>query len=105
MIDERLITPPYRDRKITVEAEFSAREAKFVIRDEGRGFDPSLVSETKQAQHMEEEGGRGLLLMRTFMDVVQFNARGNEVTMIKRHEPSDDDEPADRVAAGANKRD
>ena len=28
--------------------------------------------------------GRGLLLMRTFLDEVRYNERGNEVTLIKR---------------------
>ena len=29
-------------------------------------------------------GGRGLLLIRTFMDEVAFNAAGNSITMVKR---------------------
>ena len=33
---------------------------------------------------LEREGGRGLVLIHTFMDEVQFNDRGNEITMIKR---------------------
>jgi anti-sigma regulatory factor (Ser/Thr protein kinase) len=28
--------------------------------------------------------GRGLLLIRTFMDEVRHNERGNEITMVKR---------------------
>ena len=32
------------------------------------------------------EGGRGLVLMRTFMDQVSFNESGNEVTMVKRRD-------------------
>ncbi|MBW3543345.1 MAG: ATP-binding protein, partial [Planctomycetes bacterium] len=33
---------------------------------------------------LEQAFGRGLLLMHTFMDEVRFNARGNEVTLVKR---------------------
>jgi len=57
-----------------------------VIRDDGRGFDPALVPDPTQPSHLQEENGRGLLLMRTFMDEVQFNVRGNQVAMVKRRE-------------------
>ncbi len=104
LIDERMISEPYKGRKIIVEAEFSADQAKFVIRDEGPGFDPAVVPDARQSQQIEEEGGRGLLLMRTFMDLVKFSARGNEVTMIKRRELQFDEHSADRdLAAGANR--
>ena len=35
---------------------------------------------------MEKASGRGLLLINTFMDEVRHNARGNEITMVKRRE-------------------
>ena len=37
---------------------------------------------------LEKLSGRGVLLMRTFMDEVSFNERGNEVTMVKRRQAS-----------------
>lgn len=105
LIDERMITDPYRQRKIVVDAEFSAEQAKFVIRDEGAGFNPALTPDPRNPQNMQEESGRGLLLMRTFMDVVQFNARGNEVMMIKRHEQALDDVAAQQNhSAGSQRR-
>ena len=67
-------------------------ECRFVIRDEGPGFDPnSLPDATDPAR--PAPCGRGLLLMRTFMDEVHFNEKGNEVTLVKRRTvpPSDDD--------------
>ena len=64
----------------------SADEARFVIRDQGPGFDVSKLPGRGDAETLESEGGHGLLLMQTFMDEVTFNARGNEVTMVKRRE-------------------
>jgi anti-sigma regulatory factor (Ser/Thr protein kinase) len=46
---------------------------------------------------VEAEGGRGLSLMRTFMDEVTFNEAGNEVTMVKRRAQSD--QPASQIPA------
>ena len=37
--------------------------------------------------YLESVGGRGLLLIRTFMDEVRFNPVGNRITLVKRREP------------------
>ena len=77
---------PYKDRRIHVEILILNEEAKFVIRDEGPGFDVAKIPTTGGVAMLEPTGGRGLILMRSFMDSVQFNERGNEVTMTKRQE-------------------
>ncbi|MEX0700912.1 MAG: response regulator [Planctomycetales bacterium] len=75
---------PYRARSITVEAQLTQSEGVCVIRDEGPGFDPSSLPDPCDPENLERPCGRGLLLMRTFMDEVRYNDRGNEVTLIKR---------------------
>jgi anti-sigma regulatory factor (Ser/Thr protein kinase) len=57
-----------------------------VIRDEGPGFDVMSVLEPGDPKDLNKDCGRGLVLMRTFMDEVFYNERGNEVTLIKRRE-------------------
>jgi anti-sigma regulatory factor (Ser/Thr protein kinase) len=57
--------------------------ARFVIRDEGPGFDPHKVPDPTDPENLERESGRGLLLMRSFMDSVAYNPTGNEVTLVK----------------------
>jgi anti-sigma regulatory factor (Ser/Thr protein kinase) len=57
---------------------------KFVIRDQGPGFDPAQLPDPTDPENLERVSGRGLLLMRTFMDEVTFNKSGNQVTMVKR---------------------
>ena len=44
------------------------------------------MPEAGQLGSLDPQTGRGLVLMRAFMDEVKFNDRGNEVTMIKRRE-------------------
>jgi hypothetical protein len=82
---ERHKQAPYRDRKIHVRARFSAEEALFVIRDEGRGFDHAAHLPAKLTALIGERD-RGLTLMQTFMDHVTFNEAGNEVTLVKRRQ-------------------
>ena len=67
--------------------------AKFVIRDEGRGFDPTHLPDPTTPENLERTCGRGILLMRTFMDEVEFNQRGNEVTLIKHRQNGESCEP------------
>jgi CheY-like chemotaxis protein len=87
MIDERRRQAPYRDRRIHFQVSVSPAEAKFVVRDEGPGFDPGGVPDCTDAANLERESGRGLLLMRTFMDDVEFSRTGNQVTLVKRSDP------------------
>jgi len=87
LVKQRRKTVPFCKRSIHVEARFTKRDGTFIIRDEGPGFDPDALPDPTDPDNLEKASGRGLLLMRTFMDSVRFNRFGNEVTMIKRMEP------------------
>ncbi len=84
LIRERYASPPWCDRRVHVEARLTREEARFTIRDEGIGFDPVTLPDPRDPANMERVHGRGVLLMRSFMDEVTWNEAGNEVTMIKR---------------------
>ena len=83
-IKDRGKEPPYCDRCVHVTASLSPTEARFVIRDEGCGFDPASLPDPRDPENLYRASGRGVLLMRTFMDEVTFNEIGNCVTMVKR---------------------
>jgi len=84
LAQERLGQSPYCDRKIHVTARLTPDEAAYVIRDEGNGFDPTALPDPNDPANLEKLCGRGVMLMRAFMDDVAFNETGNEVTMVKR---------------------
>ncbi len=84
LVDERRQQQPYRDRRVLVVARFSGNEAVYVVRDEGLGFDPTKLPDPTDPANLQKCSGRGLLLIRTFMEEVSFNETGNEITMIKR---------------------
>jgi len=90
LVEQRRSQPPYRDRKIMVDVRIGDDEARFVIRDDGSGFDVAAVPDPGSPGSLEAEKGRGLSLMRTFMDEVTFNDKGNQVTMVKRRESQAD---------------
>jgi DNA-binding NarL/FixJ family response regulator/anti-sigma regulatory factor (Ser/Thr protein kinase) len=74
---------PYQDRQINVCIAHDSDRSRFVIRDEGPGFDTSQVGRPIEPEDLLRPSGRGLLLMKSFMDSVIFNSVGNEVTLIK----------------------
>lgn len=84
LIDRRADEKPYADRHVHLHTRQSSEGAVFSIRDEGSGFDTSSLPDPTDPTNLERVHGRGMLLIRTFMDEVKHNARGNEITMVKR---------------------
>jgi DNA-binding response OmpR family regulator len=85
-VEERRHIAPYRDRRVFFTARESRTEAVYIVGDEGPGFDPAALPDPTDPTNLHKEYGRGLLLIRTFMDEVRHNPKGNEITMIKRRE-------------------
>jgi CheY-like chemotaxis protein/anti-sigma regulatory factor (Ser/Thr protein kinase) len=83
-IEERSRTPPFADRRVHVTAHLARDRASFTVGDEGPGFDVGSLPDPCDPENLDRSSGRGVLLVRTFMDEVRFNERGNEVTMVKR---------------------
>ena len=83
-IEERRHRSPYAERRVTVSARLSRTEGVFVVQDEGPGFDVRTIPDPTDPANLFRVGGRGLLLMRSFMTAVQFGDRGNRVTLVKR---------------------
>ncbi len=80
----RCTQEPYANRKITVHCKFDPEAVSVTITDEGPGFDPSLLPDPRDPENLERPSGRGLLLMKTFLDEVEYNPKGNQVRMLKR---------------------
>src|SRR5581483_11601234 len=73
-VRERRQQARYHDRRLIVEATLSPGEGRFVVRDQGPGFDyhraPNLATDLS---HVASNERRGLALIRLFMDEVRFN--------------------------------
>jgi CheY-like chemotaxis protein/anti-sigma regulatory factor (Ser/Thr protein kinase) len=84
LANRRRQEPPFRERRVHVRVRISREDAVFTVRDEGPGFDPASLPDPTDPANLEKASGRGLILIRTFMDDVRHNASGNEITMTKR---------------------
>lgn len=83
IVAERMQLAPYRDRKVHYDARLMRDLIRIVIRDEGVGFDSKRIMNENDLQAISAEHGRGLVLIKNFMDKVSFNESGNEITLIK----------------------
>jgi len=53
------------------------------IKDEGKGFDPSIVPDPTDAENLLKDSGRGLYLMKVYMDGLTYNQtpEGTEIIL------------------------
>ncbi len=77
------------DENKSVEVVFGCEEnaLKIEIRDQGKGFDPASVPDPTEPANLLKTSGRGIFLMRTFMDEVDWFARpdgGTTVRLVKK---------------------
>lgn len=86
-LKERCQDNRYADRHIEVQFAVSAERAEFLVRDEGPGFDTSIVPTPEDPESLHRDTGQGLVLMENFMDKVTFNEQGNEVRMVAKPQP------------------
>ena len=67
------------------------------IRDQGEGFDPERVANPLDQENLLKSSGRGIFLIRTFMEDVQLRRApegGMEIRMVKRVQPAGGSEPS-----------
>jgi serine/threonine-protein kinase RsbW len=70
-------------KQVEVECRVSPTRFWAQITDEGAGFRPSEVPDCCAPDRLEVAGGRGLALILAYMTRVQYNARGNRLTLEK----------------------
>ena len=83
-----------KDLLVTISYEVTDEVVKFVITDQGPGFDPRNIPHAAQgedpAAHLEireklglRNGGFGILISRGMVDEFLYNESGNQVTLVK----------------------
>jgi serine/threonine-protein kinase RsbW len=71
------------NKQVTANCRLAAKRVWIEILDEGHGFDPERVPDPTEPENLERPGGRGLLLMRSYMTRVEYSPRGNHLVMEK----------------------
>lgn len=70
-------------RSVQVDFYISNEKIEILVTDEGKGFDPERVPDPRQKQNLLQTSGRGLLLIRSYMDIAEYNNIGNQIRLVK----------------------
>lgn len=70
-------------RNVIIEYNLSPEKVEICVTDQGRGFDPDKLEDPRIGDNIYKTNGRGVLLIRSYMDSVEYNNVGNSVRMIK----------------------
>jgi len=68
---------------INIRYHVSQERIDIYVADEGTGFDPTNVPDPTADENLENPHGRGIMLMRAYMNLVEYNQEGNVVHIVK----------------------
>jgi len=71
------------EKRVRVHCRVSYDRCVLEVADEGPGFCPESIPDPTSAEMLSVPGGRGLMLMKSFMTHVEYNDSGNLVRMEK----------------------
>lgn len=80
-------------KQIRVECTATPESVEITVEDEGGGFCLDALPDPTAPENLMRTCGRGIFLIRCYMDKVTFNPRGNRITMIKRRQKGDPSRP------------
>jgi serine/threonine-protein kinase RsbW len=78
-------------KRVNLTFEQNGEELIVIVADQGEGFVPDEVPDPLAPENLLKQSGRGIFLMRAFMDEVRFRKLnpGTEITLIKRLQSSE----------------
>ena len=62
------------DKKVFIDVFVENENIVIKVKDEGDGFDPANVPDPTEPQNLLKDSGRGVYLMRVYMDDLKYNA-------------------------------
>ena len=71
-----------KDKNVTLTTIYEQNLVKFIVEDEGPGFDYNNLPDPTSPEMLEQVGGRGIFLMRHLSDEVKFTNNGKSVELI-----------------------
>jgi anti-sigma regulatory factor (Ser/Thr protein kinase) len=88
LVEKRQAEGHYSSRLVTVQMDCNRSCMRVQVEDEGPGFDVARLPDPRSPDRMDLQSGRGVLMMRSFMDHVEYSGRGNKVSLVKRRPQS-----------------
>ena len=80
------------DKSVRIRFEADTSKVRVEIEDEGEGFDLEDVPDPTLDENLDRPCGRGIMLMRSFMNVIEYKNNGTLLILEKqRGDDADDD--------------
>jgi serine/threonine-protein kinase RsbW len=70
-------------KKVKIEYAVSEEKVEIFITDEGKGFNSDALPDPRYGNNLYKTCGRGVLLIRSYMDVAEYNKLGNKIHMVR----------------------
>jgi serine/threonine-protein kinase RsbW len=71
-----------KNKNVTLTAVYEDNKVRFIVEDEGPGFDPDKLPDPTAPENLEKLGGRGIFLMQQLSDEVSFTNEGRTSEMV-----------------------
>lgn len=73
------------NKKVIIRFVFQENRLLVIVKDEGEGFNPDQIGDPLAPENLLKESGRGIFILSSLMDDVQFNfdKDGTELRMVK----------------------
>ena len=76
------------EKKVHIEATITPRRIEINIEDQGNGFERHHVPDPRKEENLEKCSGRGVFLIESYMDKVEWTHGGRRVRMIRKNQES-----------------
>ena len=68
-------------KKVKIQLHRGKNNIAIRVSNQGKGFDPAQIADPLSRNNIEEEGGRGVLIMRELCDKMNYHNNGRTVEM------------------------
>jgi len=74
------------NKYLTIRYSIGPQDAIIYVADEGAGFAPGEVPDCTAPDRISLPDGRGIMLMKAYLDEVAYSKRGSEIKLLKRND-------------------
>jgi serine/threonine-protein kinase RsbW len=82
------------EKQVRIHVKVFTDHILMTVSDEGEGFNPKDLPDPCCPENLDKDCGRGISLMKGFMDRVEYHQGGRTVTMRKKRTSTDNKGPA-----------
>ena len=83
LLKQRADFPEFTNRYVDIKIFSNSEYLKIIVEDMGKGFDLKTIPDPENPENFFKEGGKGILMALNAYDKVEFNEKGNVVSLIK----------------------